>query len=77
MKIEFTQEQLALLRDVLTEYTESCYQEMFDYKRIALEAQEDVIRREYSAYAEEEEVRFNEVKALAEYIEKYLELFGK
>ena len=76
MKIEFTEEQLALLTDVLAEYTEASYQEMFEYKRVALEAEEAIIKKEYSAYAEEEEKRFSEVKALGEYIEKYKELFG-
>ena len=32
MKIEFNDEQIALLKEVLDEYAEMCYQEMFDYK---------------------------------------------
>ena len=74
MKIEFTDEQLALVKEVLSEYAEMCYQEMFDYKRIALEAEEKFVKDEYNAMADEEEERFTKVKALGEYIVKYEEL---
>ena len=74
MKIEFTDEQLALVKEVLSEYAEMCYQEMFDYKRIAVEAEEKFVKDEYNAMADEEEERFTKVKALGEYIVKYEEL---
>ena len=74
MKIEFSEEQLALLKEILSEYAEMCYQEMFDCKHIALEAEEKFVRDEYNAMAEEEEARFGRVKSLSEYIVKYEEL---
>ena len=74
MKIEFTDEQLALVKEVLSEYAEMCYQEMFDYKRIAVEAEEKFVKDEYNAMADEEEERFTKVKALGEYIVKYEDL---
>ena len=74
MKIDFTDEQLALLKEIVDEYAEMCYQEMFDYKRIAVEAEEKFVRDEYNALAEQEEERFNQVKSLSEYIVKYEEL---
>lgn len=74
MKIDFSDEQLTLLKEVLAEYAEICYQEMFDCKRIALEAEEKFVKDEYNAMAEDEEARFGRVKALSEYIVKYEEL---
>ena len=74
MKIEFTDEQLTLLKEILSEYAEMCYQEMFDYKHIALEAEEKFVKDEYNSLAEEEEERFNKVKALSSYIVRYEEL---
>ena len=71
MKIEFNDDQLGLLKEVLEEYAEICYQEMFDYKHVALEADEKFVKDEYNAMAEEEEQRFGRVKALSEYIVKY------
>lgn len=74
MKIEFSDEQLALVKEVLAEYAEICYQEMFDYKHIAVEAEEKFVKDEYNAMAEDEEERFTKVKALSEYIVKYEDL---
>ena len=74
MKIEFTDEQLSLLKEVLEEYAEMCYQEMFEYKRVAVDAEEKFVRDEYNALADEEEERFGQVKALSEYIVKYEDL---
>ena len=71
MKIDFNDEQLALVKEILAEYAEICYQEMFDYKHVAVEAEEPFIRDEYNALAESEEERFTKVKALSEYIVKY------
>jgi len=71
MKIEFNDDQLALLKEIVSEYAEMCYQEMFDYKRIAVEADEQFVRDEYNALADSEEERFGRVKRLSEYIEKY------
>ncbi len=71
MKIEFTEEQLALLKEIVDEYAEMCYQEMFDYKRIAVDAEEKFVQDEYNALADQEEERFSRVKKLSEYIVKY------
>jgi len=71
MKIEFNDDQLALLKEIVSEYAEMCYQKMFDYKRIAVEADEQFVRDEYNALADSEEERFGRVKRLSEYIEKY------
>ena len=71
MKIDFSDEQLELLKEIVAEYAESCYQEMFDYKHIALEAEEQFVKDEYNALADSEEERFGRVKKLSEYIEKY------
>ena len=71
MKIEFTDEQLDLLKEIVDEYAEMCYQEMFEYKRIAVEAEEKFVRDEYNALAEQEEARFTQVKKLSEYIARY------
>ncbi len=74
MKIEFNEQQLELLKEVLSEYAELCYQDMFDYKRVAVDAEDQIIRDEYNAMADAEEERFNRVKSLSEYIVKYEEL---
>lgn len=71
MKIEFNDDQLSLLKEILAEYAELCYQEMFDYKRVAVEADEAFVRDEYNALADSEETHFNAVKKLADYIERY------
>lgn len=71
MKIDFNDEQLSLLKEIVAEYAEICYQEMFDYKRIAVEADEQFVRDEYNALADSEEERFTQVKKLSEYIERY------
>ena len=71
MKIEFTDEQLELLKDVLNEYADICYHEMFEYKHVAVDAEEQFVRDEYNGLAEEEEERFTSVKKLVEYIQKY------
>ena len=71
MKIEFTDEQLALVKEVLAEYAELCYQEMFEYKHVAVDAEEQFLKDQYNAMADAEEERFKKVKALGEYIEKY------
>ena len=44
---------------------------MFEYKHIAVDAEEQFVRDEYNALAEQEEERFNQVKKLSEYIVKY------
>ncbi len=74
MKIDFTDEQLALLKEVLEEYAEACYQDMLAYKRVAVDGEEEFLVREYNALADAEEEHFNRVKALGEYVVKYEEL---
>ena len=71
MKIDFTDEQLTLLKEIVDEYAEMCYQEMFDYKHIAVDAEEKFVADEYNALADQEEERFNQVKKLSEYIVRY------
>lgn len=74
MKIEFSGEQLALLKEILEEYAEMCYREMFEYKRVAVDAEEKFVRDEYNALADAEEERFGRTKSLSEYIVKYEDL---
>mgnify|MGYP007102080913 FL=1 len=74
MKIEFNDDQLALVKEILEEYAEMCYQEMFEYKRIAIDAEEKFVKDEYNALADAEEERFNRTKSLSEYIVKYEDL---
>ena len=71
MEIKFNDEQLTLLKEIVDEYAEMCYQEMFDYKRIAVDAEEKFVQEEYNALADQEEERFTQVKKLSEYIVKY------
>lgn len=74
MKIEFNDEQITLLKEIVDEYAEICYQEMFEYKHIAVDAEEKFVADEYNALADQEEERFKQVKKLSEYIVKYEEL---
>ncbi len=74
MKLDLTDKQFELLKDVLREYTEDCYQSMFDFQRTALDVPDEAIKAEYSRLAQSEEARFNEVRELTDYIEKYGEL---
>lgn len=74
MKLDLTDKQFELLKDVLTEYAEECYQSMFELQRTAIDAEDDAIRAEYNRLAQSEESRFNEVHQLADYIERYGEL---
>lgn len=71
MKIDFSDEQLVLLKEIVDEYAEICYQEMFEYKHIAVDAEEKIVADEYNALAEQEEERFRQTKKLSEYIVKY------
>ena len=74
MKIEFTDEQLALLKEVLAEYADQCYEDMFAYQHAAVDAQDPAIEREYAAFAQSEEDHFQKVRALADYVVRYEEL---
>lgn len=74
MKIELTQEQYELLTEILHEYRDGCYKGMFEYQRAAVDAQDEAIKREYSAIAKSEETRFNDTAKLADYIERYVSL---
>ena len=74
MKIEFNGDQLSLLKEILEEYAEMCYREMFEYKRVAVDAEEKFVKDEYNALADAEEERFNRTKSLSEYIVKYEDL---
>jgi hypothetical protein len=74
MTIEFTDKQLSLLKEIIAEYQEYCYQGMIDYQKAALDAEDAAVRQEYRSLARGEEDRFAAAKALLEYIEKYEEL---
>ncbi|MGM9614031.1 MAG: hypothetical protein ACI3W7_00700 [Oscillospiraceae bacterium] len=74
MKIDFNDEQITLLKEIVDEYAEICYQEMFEYKHIAVDAEEKFVADEYNALADQEEERFRQAKKLSEYIVKYEEL---
>lgn len=74
MKIEFSSSQLELLKSVIAEYADDCYHSMFEYQHIAIEAPDEAIKKEYALLAQSEETRFNDIKKLSEYIEKYEEL---
>lgn len=74
MKIEFSDEQLALLKEILAEYRDGCYQSIFDLQRAATEAEDQQISQEYTSLAVSEEGHFFKVKELLEYIERYEEL---
>lgn len=76
MKIDFTETQLTLLKEIIHEYAEGCYHSMFDYQHAAVDADDDYIKKEYSAMAQSEEARFNESNALLDFIKKYEELMG-
>lgn len=74
MKLDLSDKQFELLKDVLNEYAEECYQSMFELQRTAMEADDDAIKAEYNRLAQSEEERFNEVHELADFIERYGEL---
>ncbi|MGI5936289.1 MAG: hypothetical protein ACOX7I_05775 [Oscillospiraceae bacterium] len=74
MTIDFTDKQFSLLKEIIAEYQEYCYQGMIDYQWAALDAEDAAVKQEYKALAQGEEDRFTESKALLEYIEKYEEL---
>lgn len=74
MKLDLSETQFELLKDVLKEYAEECYQSMFEFQRTALDADDDMIKAEYNRLAQSEEARFNDVHQLAEYVERYGEL---
>ena len=74
MKLDLTDKQFDLLKEVLGEYAEECYQSMFEFQRTSMEADDEAIRAEYARLAQSEEARFNEVHQLADYVERYGEL---
>lgn len=74
MKLDLSDKQFELLKDVLNEYAEECYQSMFELQRTAMEADDETIKSEYNKLARSEEERFNEVHELSDFIERYGEL---
>lgn len=74
MKLDLSDKQFELLKDVLSEYAEECYQSMFELQRTAMDADDEAIKAEYNKLAQSEEERFNEVHELADFIERYGEL---
>lgn len=74
MKLDITDKQFDLLIDVLNEYAEECYRSMFELQRTAMEVPDETIKAEYSKMAQAEEVRFNEVHQLSDFITRYGEL---
>lgn len=69
MTVEFSQKQFALLKDILAEYRDTCYDSIFESRRSMEAADDKRIAAEYAAMAESEEARFNETKTLFEYLE--------
>ena len=74
MTIDFSDKQLTLLKEVLQEYRDECYDGMFEFRDTAAATDDETIRSEYTKLALGEEVRFNETKELLEFVEKYEEL---
>ena len=74
MKLDLTDAQFDLLKEVLAEYAEECYQSMFDFQRTAMELEDEAIKAEYLKLAQSEEARFGEVRELADFVERYGEL---
>lgn len=74
MKIEFSDTQMELLKELLDEAAEASYQDMFECKKIAVDAEEEFVKREYNALADAEEERFGKIKALGDYVRKYEDL---
>ena len=71
MQIELTNEQLLLLRTIVEEYTDSTYSAILDYQKCAQAAEEEIIRQTYLGYAEQEEKRYHEARALRGYLAQY------
>ena len=71
MEIKLNDQQLELVKEVLAEYADMCYSAMFEYKRVAVDAEEKFVKDEYNAMADAEEERFNQVKNLSDYIVRY------
>lgn len=74
MKIEFSDRQLELLKNVLEEYAEECYHSMFEYQRTAMAAEDETVKKEYALLAQSEEEYFASVKDLSDYILRYEQL---
>lgn len=70
MNIDFTKEQFDFLKEIVADYRDFSYSEIFDNKRYELDSDDPLIKRQYSAMAEDAETRFNEAKALHEHLEK-------
>lgn len=71
MNIELTNDQLLLFRSIVEEYTDIVYSSILDYHKSAQAADEEIIKAAYLNRAAEEEDRYNEVKALRDYMSKY------
>lgn len=76
MKIEFSEQQLTLLKEIINEYSDSCYHSMIEYQRVAVDADDEYIAKEYASLAQAEEEHFCRCKDLIEYIVKYEDLMG-
>lgn len=70
MNIEFTQEQFDFLKEIVTDYRDGSYSEIFDNKRFELDSDEPTVKRQYAVMAEDAEARFKEARALYEHLEK-------
>ncbi|MGI5971465.1 MAG: hypothetical protein ACOX7P_07085 [Oscillospiraceae bacterium] len=71
MNIELTNEQLIVLRTVVEEYTDISYSTILDYQKSAAAADDETVKSVYLKYAREEEEKYNEVKALRDYLSDY------
>ena len=71
MNIELSNEQLILFRSIIEEYTDIVYSSILDYHKSAQASEEEIIKAAYLNRAAEEEERYNEVKALRDYMSRY------
>lgn len=72
MKIELAKEQFEQLKDIVNDYREAAWHSIFEYQRCAVDSDEEIIKNQYLALAEEEEERHNTAKALQGYLESII-----
>ena len=68
MNLELTQEQFDSLKEIVAEYTDGCYEGIFEYQRYALGVEDSSVKQQYTKMAQEEEARFTQAKVLSEYL---------
>lgn len=71
MTIELSDEQLIVLRAVVEEYTDITYSAILDYHKSAEKADDATVKQMYRDYAAAEEEKYNDTKALRDYLTRY------